>query len=85
METTEESGEEPTTNIALSGNEKATSNEMSEYQTARVTFENNRLQLLAVMKGSNNLEPTVIRCDKTIDDMTDDAIKTIEGMHSLQP
>lgn len=50
------------------------------YQTLRTLFENNWQQLAAIVKGTNNLEPMMIPCDKDIDSVTEEAIKAIEGI-----
>ena len=50
-----------------------------EYQVLKATFDNNWLQLQAIIKGTNNLEPIYIQCEKDIDAITEDALKAIEG------
>ena len=61
------------------GQQPPTAPDTDEYQALRSTYDNNWQQLQAIIKGTNNLEPIIIHCDKDADGITDDAIKAIEG------
>ena len=81
--TTEESLQEETTKQETESTVKtpkpSQKSDTEEYQVLRSTFDNNWQQLHAIIKGTNNLEPIIILCDKDADGITDDAIKAIEG------
>lgn len=62
-----------------SASKKPPEPDTEEYQVLRSTFDNNWQQLQAIIKGTNNLEPIIIHCDKDADGITDDAIKAVEG------
>ena len=54
---------------------------MDHYQTLRTTFDNNCQQLMAIVKGTNNLEPMTISCENDEDNLLEEAIKAVEGTH----
>ena len=64
---------------ATSTTDKTTTKDTEEYQVLKTLFDNNWQQLQAIIKGTNNLEPVIIHCDKDVDGITEDAIKAIEG------
>lgn len=59
---------------------KETSKNSGGYQAQRATFDNNWQQLAAIIKGTNNMEPIMIACEKDIDTVTEEAINAIEGI-----
>jgi hypothetical protein len=79
-EATQEQETESTTEPAKSTSATTKkANDTDEYQVLKVTFDNNWQQLQAIIKGTNNLEPIIIHCDKDVDGITDEALKAIEG------
>lgn len=76
---TESSSEAEKSEQANAGQQPPTAPDTDEYQALRSTYDNNWQQLQAIIKGTNNLEPIIIHCDKDADGITDDAIKAIEG------
>jgi hypothetical protein len=78
-EATQEQETESTTEPAKSTSATKKANDTDEYQVLKVTFDNNWQQLQAIIKGTNNLEPIIIHCDKDVDGITDEALKAIEG------
>ena len=76
---TENSPEAKKSEQASGGQQAPTAPDTDEYQALRSTYDNNWQQLQAIIKGTNNLEPVIIHCDKDADGITDDAIKAVEG------
>ena len=62
-------------------NDKEQSKIMDHYQTLRTTFDNNCQQLMAIVNGTNNLEPMTISVENDEDNLLEEAIKAVEGIH----
>ena len=78
-----DSGTEPVKTTSVTRKPTAEDVDTEEYQVLRSTFDNNWQQLQAIIKGTNNLEPIIIHCDKDADGITEDAIKAVEGAYNL--